>query len=102
MSLVGVDGAATSNRPRPGDKTFPVTVARLRGEGTEARRAWRGAYVRRAVALDWLCAAIAASVGLVVRFGPDAATAHRHASFWMALALPFGWALSMLVARAYE
>jgi exopolysaccharide biosynthesis polyprenyl glycosylphosphotransferase len=48
-----------------------------------------------------LCAALAAAIGLLVRFGP-AAAAHPHTSFRMALALPFVWVLSMLVARSYE
>ena len=39
-------------------------------------------------------------MALVARFGDAAGEAH--ASFWMALAMPFVWVLSMQVARAYE
>jgi exopolysaccharide biosynthesis polyprenyl glycosylphosphotransferase len=57
--------------------------------------------VWRAVVLDWLCAAVAAVIGLLGRFGPEGATQSR-VSFWIALALPFVWVLAMLVARSYE
>jgi exopolysaccharide biosynthesis polyprenyl glycosylphosphotransferase len=78
-------------------------LARLRGEGTAARRAWRGAYVRRIAAGDFACALIAALVGYLLRFGPDAdALAHPHASLWMVVLLPIVWLGSMLVARSYE
>jgi exopolysaccharide biosynthesis polyprenyl glycosylphosphotransferase len=73
----------------------------LRGDGTVARRAWRPAYVRRAVALDVACAASAAALALQVRFGADAAW-RLHASLLLALALPIVWVLAMLVARSYE
>ena len=57
--------------------------------------------MRRAVVFDWLCAALAAVVGILGRFGAEAVT-HSHASMWMALAMPFVWVLAMLVARSYE
>src|SRR3954452_20430633 len=74
---------------------------RFRGEGTEARRAWRAAYVRRTVVADALCAAVAAVVGYLGRFGhPEAAPAQ--ASLWVILLLPLVWVADMLVARTYE
>ncbi|WP_336033517.1 sugar transferase [Geodermatophilus sp. FMUSA9-8] len=83
---------------RPGEE------ARLRGEGTAARRAWRRAYVRRAVVLDAACASVAAVVGYLVRFPPadPTAPAVAPASAWLALTLPVTWVVVMYVARAYE
>jgi exopolysaccharide biosynthesis polyprenyl glycosylphosphotransferase len=57
--------------------------------------------VRRIVVADFLCAAVAASAGYLVRFGPDAAISPR-SSLWAAVALPLIWIGSMLVARSYE
>nr|WP_246406464.1 sugar transferase [Modestobacter versicolor] len=80
------------------------TVSRLRGEGTAARRAWRGAYVRRIALGDSLCALVAAVVGYLVRFdrldggvGPAPVV-----SPWLVGVLPALWVLAMLVARSYE
>src|SRR3954451_19100376 len=73
---------------------------RMRGEGTAARRAWRGAYVRRLIAGDAVCAALAALVAYLGRFGAEASTGH--ASLWAAAALPLVWIGGMLVARSYE
>lgn len=80
------------------------SVSRLRGEGTDARRAWRGHYVRAVVLADLLCAVVAASVGYLVRFSPATPVelAYARASIVMALVLPVVWVLAMLVARAYE
>src|SRR3954452_12453769 len=73
---------------------------RFRGEGTEARRAWRTTYVHRTLVADGLCAAMAALAGYLVRFGhPEAAPAP--ASLWVIL-LPLVWVAVMLVARTYE
>lgn len=80
-------------------------AARFRGEGTVARRAWRTEYVRRTVLADALCAAVAALVAYLVRFGPvdpDAPVAPVHASPWVILLLPLFWVGAMLVARSYE
>ncbi|TFV53839.1 sugar transferase [Blastococcus sp. TF02A-35] len=74
-------------------------ASRFRGEGTEARRAWRGAYVRRIVVGDVACAAVAGAAGYLVRFGHQEAAA---ASLWAAFLLPVIWVGSMLVARSYE
>ncbi|WP_246064138.1 sugar transferase [Blastococcus colisei] len=70
-----------------------------------ARRAWRTEYVRRTVLADALCAAVAALVAYLVRFGPvdpDAPVAPVHASPWVILLLPLFWVGAMLVARSYE
>src|SRR4051812_35553892 len=75
-------------------------ASRFRGEGTEARRAWRGAYVRRIILGDIACAALAGFAGYMVRFGPEAAA--PQASIWAAVALPVIWVGAMLVARSYE
>lgn len=76
-------------------------AARLRGEGTEARRAWRTAYVRRILIADILCAAVAGGAGYLVRFGPGTSSMPE-ASAWAALSLPVVWVGSMLIARSYE
>ncbi|MGK5110442.1 sugar transferase [Geodermatophilus sp. CPCC 205506] len=76
-------------------------TARLRGEGTVARRAWRGAYVRSIFAGDIASALTAAMTGYVVRFGPAGAPEAR-VSLWVALVLPLVWVAAMLVARTYE
>src|SRR4051812_9098212 len=73
---------------------------RLRGEGTEARREWRGAYLRRIVLGDVASAALAGFAGYLVRFGP--APTAPHASTWAALTLPVIWVGAMLIARSYE
>jgi hypothetical protein len=46
----------------------------LRGEGTEARRAWRSTYVRRIVVLDVVAAVAAALVGQVIEVGAGSGT----------------------------
>src|SRR3954449_12350784 len=89
---------------RPADGTAgwrrSSALVGLRGEGTEARRAWRSAYVRRIILGDIFCAALAGFAGYLVRFGPEAAA--PHSSTWAAVALPVIWVGAMLVARSYE
>jgi len=80
-----------------------VPTAWLRGEGTEARRSWRPAYVRRIALGDFGCASVAALVAYLVRFGPDTETlTPQHPSAWMVALLPVVWVVVMLVARSYE
>src|SRR4051794_18138101 len=98
MSLLDLGDGRGSHDERSAGRGWQPFARRLRGEGTEARRAWRSASVRRALVLDWVCAALAAVVGIVGRFGPQGASP-PHASLWMAVAMPFVWVLSMLVAR---
>jgi exopolysaccharide biosynthesis polyprenyl glycosylphosphotransferase len=92
--------AGVRDQQRVDGRTGQMLAPWVRGEGTVARRAWRFAYVRRAVAFDWLCAAVAAVVALLVRFGGD--VTRPQVSFCMALALPFVWVLAMQIARSYE
>lgn len=66
------------------------------------RRAWRAEYVRRLLVGDALCAAIAALVGYLVRFGPTENGAPAQTSFWTLVLLPLIWVGVMLVARGYE
>ncbi|MCZ2803674.1 sugar transferase [Modestobacter sp. VKM Ac-2983] len=51
--------------------------------------------------MDGACAALAALLGYLLRFGPERADA-SHSPFWLALALPVVWVLAMLVSRSYE
>ena len=103
MSLLGdrlessvVDARVTVRRRLP-------RASALRGEGTEARRAWQSRYVRRIAIGDVAAAAVASAVAYLVRFGPDAqGLATAHVSLWMVALLPPVWALVMLVARTYE
>ncbi|MGY1659608.1 sugar transferase [Geodermatophilus sp. SYSU D00705] len=76
-------------------------TSRLRGEGTEARRAWQAGYVRRTVIGDATCAAAAGLVGYLARFAAPGAEAAA-ASLVVIAVLPLVWILAMLVARAYE
>jgi exopolysaccharide biosynthesis polyprenyl glycosylphosphotransferase len=81
----------------------PADHVRLRGVGTESRRAWRTAYVLRIVVGDLLCALVATRVAALVRFGPGIQVLDEpNPSAWMILLLPATWLGVMLVARAYE
>lgn len=83
------------------DRGWSTFAGRLRGEGTEARRAWRGQYVRRIAAGDGVAAVLAGVAGYLGRFGPGAsATDGIYA--WAAVLLPVLWVTAMLVARSYE
>lgn len=97
---VARDDSVRLSQPVRG-RGWNVLAPRLRGEGTVARRAWRGTYVRRLVATDAVIAGVAAAVGYLVRFGSEEPTAH-HVPLAVALLLPAVWVLAMLVARAYE
>jgi exopolysaccharide biosynthesis polyprenyl glycosylphosphotransferase len=79
------------------------STTRLRGEGTKARRAWRGAYVRRILIGDSLAASLAALVGYLVKFGPESGSiAAPHSPLWAACLLPVVWIGTLLFARTYE
>ncbi|WP_138733986.1 sugar transferase [Modestobacter excelsi] len=81
-------------------RVFPA--ARLRGEGTVARRAWRPAYVRRIVVLDALCAVFASYVGFAAPVGHGVAVKSIGAAIGFMTVLPVVWVLAMLIARSYE
>jgi exopolysaccharide biosynthesis polyprenyl glycosylphosphotransferase len=98
-TVAGPSHAGPSQRPTA--RGWYFYAGRFRGEGTVARRAWRGDYVRRIVVADIICAALAGSAGYLVRFGPGNAWT-PHASLWAAFLLPGIWVGSMLVARSYE
>ncbi|SEL63799.1 Undecaprenyl-phosphate galactose phosphotransferase, WbaP/exopolysaccharide biosynthesis polyprenyl glycosylphosphotransferase [Blastococcus sp. DSM 46786] len=89
-------------------EVLPATVRtrfpglrRLRGEGTEARRAWRTAYVRSIVLGDAVAAVLAATIGYFGRFGTDVDGAAQY-SLWAALAMPAMWVAAMHIGRSYE
>ncbi|WP_299954956.1 sugar transferase [uncultured Modestobacter sp.] len=75
------------------------SVARLRGEGTAARRAWRSTYVRRVVAGDAIVAVLAALVGRLV---PDTGPLSMTVDPWPVLIMPLVWVAAMAIARTYE
>lgn len=101
ISQLDIGGGKAAYRPGPTTRGWYSYAARLRGEGTVARRAWRQDYVRRIVVGDVICAVIAGLAGYLFRFGAEDA-APPHASTWAALSLPLVWAGAMLVARTYE
>ncbi|MGZ4518440.1 MAG: sugar transferase [Mycobacteriaceae bacterium] len=67
-----------------------------------AERSWRPAYIRSVAIGDALSAAFAATVGYLVRFGPDRGASPVGAAMWVAGLLPVVWVGAMLVARNYE
>src|SRR3954452_22868322 len=73
----------------------------IRGEGTDARRAWQSSYVRRAVVFDAVCAAVAALISFLVWFALPP-VADPHPPLWEVMALPLIWLPAMVLARAYE
>jgi exopolysaccharide biosynthesis polyprenyl glycosylphosphotransferase len=81
----------------------PPSPERLRGEGTEARRAWRPAYVRRVVLLDAVAATVAGVAGQAVEVHPLNLQLGYVATHVVAvLLLPVLWVGAMLAARTYE
>jgi exopolysaccharide biosynthesis polyprenyl glycosylphosphotransferase len=85
--------------PAEGWHRFAADIA---GEGTAARRAWRSAYVRRAVVLDALCAAVGGVLGWLFWFSWSGLEAPPHPPFWIAVLVPLVWAPALVVARTYE
>jgi exopolysaccharide biosynthesis polyprenyl glycosylphosphotransferase len=69
--------------------------------GAVPRPAWRDAYVRRIVASDAGCAALAAGAGHATPFGPGTEGATPPLP-WLAVLLPVVWVFTMFVARTYE
>jgi lipopolysaccharide/colanic/teichoic acid biosynthesis glycosyltransferase len=81
----------------------PLT-ARLRGKGTDARRAWRGEYRRRIALTDFAAATLATAVSYWFHFGADAPIdgVPQSAARFLAFAMPLGWVALMFAARSYE
>ncbi|MGY2126981.1 sugar transferase [Blastococcus sp. SYSU DS0617] len=98
--MIDVREGSPRHDQRPVSRGWYSYAARFRGEGTEARRAWRGDYVRRIVIGDVVCAAAAGIAGYLTRFGPDGAASHP--SLLAALALPAIFVGAMLISRSYE
>jgi exopolysaccharide biosynthesis polyprenyl glycosylphosphotransferase len=74
----------------------------LRGEGTVARRAWRGRYVRLALLFDAMAASAAGAIALVLRFAPLTERPTLGSAAWFVFLLPVIWVAAMGIARAYE
>ncbi|GAB3365782.1 sugar transferase [Modestobacter lapidis] len=103
MTMLGERDEALGLEPATTNRWRPTFASRLRGEGTQARRAWRAEYVRRIAVGDVLCALVATLAGSLVRFGSDAGVlAQPHPSRWLIALLPLVWIAAMLVARSYE
>src|SRR5919112_5571682 len=101
MSTVSVHGSRRpSSAPSPQDG-WELFASGIRGDGTEARRAWRSRYVGRALALDAAVALLASLLGYWLWFEVIAADGPRP-PVWEALFLPVAWIPAMLLARAYE
>jgi hypothetical protein len=101
MTAIELSDGPVGHGPHAVTPAWSWLAPRVRGEGTAARRAWRTAYVGRAVLADAGAAAIAATVAYMVRFGP-ADDAGRSLPPWIVLVLPLVWTTAMLVARTYE
>ncbi|MGY1812805.1 sugar transferase [Blastococcus sp. SYSU D00820] len=86
-------------RPLKNSEAVVVSAAHLRGDGTVARRAWRTAYVRRLVAGDAACAAIATALTLALGPGPGV---RPMVVPGLAVLLPVVWIAAMSLARSYE
>ncbi|MGY1779793.1 sugar transferase [Geodermatophilus sp. SYSU D01036] len=101
MSATSIHGSRDPAVARSSADGWEVFAPGIRGEGTAARRAWRGRYVWRAVALDAACAVLAGALGYYLWFEVFGAGGPRPA-VWEALLVPVGWLPAMLVARTYE
>jgi exopolysaccharide biosynthesis polyprenyl glycosylphosphotransferase len=89
------------SRERPVGDGWSRFAPGIRGEGTAARRAWQATFVRRAVALDLLCATVAALLGYLVWSAVDDPL-DPDPALWSVLLLPVVWLPTMTVARTYE
>jgi len=96
---------ATHARPaRPLRARRRLFASRLRGQGTDARRAWRGEYRRRIALTDLVAATVATAVSYWFHFGDDAPIdgVPQSAARFLAFAMPLGWVALMFAARSYE
>jgi exopolysaccharide biosynthesis polyprenyl glycosylphosphotransferase len=103
LAVLDLRDGTISRPPAQRDRRMSWSAARLRGEGTGARRAWRPAYVRRVVAADAVAALIAGGLGQVAEVGPvSLRVAHAQSPAWALIAFPLLWVGAMWAARAYE
>jgi exopolysaccharide biosynthesis polyprenyl glycosylphosphotransferase len=72
-------------------------VTRIAGRGVAT---WTNAYLRKVVIADACCGLGAGLLAFEVRFGGD--TAGAAAYFWLGLALPALWLVSLALAGAYD
>jgi exopolysaccharide biosynthesis polyprenyl glycosylphosphotransferase len=101
--LLDVHDESVHHIPQQRSRRASFPAARLRGEGTEARRAWRATYVRRVVALDVVAALLAALVGQIIEVGAGTGSlASSGSPLWSVALLSVLWVGAMLAARAYE
>ncbi len=101
MSAARINEPGSRSSAPSFDGGWELFASGIRGEGTTARRARRRSYVRRTVALDAACAAIAGALGYYLWFEVIAAVGPRP-PVWQALLVPVVWLPAMLVARTYE
>ncbi|WP_456537745.1 sugar transferase [Blastococcus sp. SYSU D00669] len=100
MSSNVLDPASDAGRqPQEGWYRFADNIA---GDGTEARRAWRTIYARRAMVFDTACAALAAVFGYFFWFTWSDLDPLPSPPFWIVVLLPLIWVPAMGVARTYE
>jgi len=100
LSVVGAFGKVVKSPQQ--DAVLPVIGAALQAD-TDARRAWRPAYVRSIAVGDFASALLAAVVGFLVRFAPEGETfTEPHASRWLIAFLPLMWVGVITATRSYE
>src|SRR5687767_13586310 len=103
LSMLDVRDGVIPHIPQQRDRRASWPAARLRGEGTEARRAWRATYVRRLFAVDAVVALAAGAAGQDADVGPVSLSVSSTSSpVWAMFVLPVLWVGAMLAARAYE
>ena len=85
-------GRVSPDRAVPGPATFPLELPRPLAP--VVHRAWRGAFVRRLVAVDAVCALAAGAAALPMPGAPPTPL--------VALALPLVWIAALFGARSYD
>ncbi len=85
-------GRVSPDRAVLGPATFPLELPRTLAP--VARRAWRGAFVRRLVAGDAACALVAGTAALAMPGAPP--------TLLVALVLPLVWIAALFGARSYD
>jgi exopolysaccharide biosynthesis polyprenyl glycosylphosphotransferase len=93
---------ADTNDALPGD-TMVAKPDALPDVRRRTQASWRSSYVRGVVLGDILCAVLAATVGLLTKFGVETSPTHmQNAAVWVACSLPAIWPLAMMMAGSYE